>query len=226
MRILGRGGDGCQYERAGAGKGTLMRHFLQLADAALRAVGQRADALRGSSTGSAHRRGTTIRADGCGRSHPRSTDCRGHSRNKYAPAVRSADMRITDTFSRQPSSAPHVALDKTVHRAHKDSACLCVRESVGGPGFCHELARAFVYSASANSIPRQRMCRGVPTMRTSRDHRLPIRSTLNQSDERVRYPPIKQEIKMDARETYGYFRRDTRPNLKFQRMSTTVHRFF
>ena len=33
MRILGRGGDGCQYERAGAGKGTLMRHFLQLADA-------------------------------------------------------------------------------------------------------------------------------------------------------------------------------------------------
>ena len=33
MRFLGRGGDGCQYERAGARKGTLMRHFLQLAAA-------------------------------------------------------------------------------------------------------------------------------------------------------------------------------------------------
>lgn len=40
MRILGRGGDGCQCERAGAGKGTLMRHFLQLAAAP--------DALSGS----------------------------------------------------------------------------------------------------------------------------------------------------------------------------------
>jgi len=42
----------------------------------------------------------------------------------------------------------HAALDNAAQRWHKGRAKRALpREHAEGPGFCHELARAFVYSA-------------------------------------------------------------------------------
>ena len=82
-----------------------------------------------------------------------------------------------------------------------------------GPSFIRRPRTAYRASASEGPVATH----------ASRDRSLPIRSTLNQSDDSVRHPPIKPEIKINAQKKRSGSTRDTRPNPKFQRIPDTVH---
>lgn len=85
-------------------------------------AGKRGAAHHGGSTGSALRPGRPTRADGSGRSPHRNTGCRGRSRNRCAPAPRTAGNCRVDTTAGLPACSPRSALDKAARHRHKGKA--------------------------------------------------------------------------------------------------------
>jgi hypothetical protein len=160
MVFRGRGGDDHHYAGVGAGNGTLMRHFLHQAfapgtlpggmeqgPAAARLEAGAGTAHRfaptdpGAVTGAVLVAAVTIAADAHLRGAAAATvQSIGLLACRHAPRAQHwTKRRDTGIKARQPRPA----------RARKE-----------GPGFCQECARAFVYPASANRIPRERRRHG------------------------------------------------------------------
>ena len=175
---------------------------------------------RGSCVGSAERHAATTRAGVAVHIPPRSSGCPGRNYCRCVPAARSARSCTADSSSGLPScERAREPLDNAAQCWHKGRAKRALpREHAEGPGFCHELARAFVYSASTPRIA-QCVLASFPghSHRSHRERRLDLQRRLIQSDDPARHHRIEIEIPCQCKTRSKRFRKHA-SNLKITRI--------